>query len=157
MTDLNETIDDRLNLARPDRYEPGDESWLQSIIDDIANEIPSYDARQRVARDIVIRREAEATKRTNRVLRDVIRSGQLPFDWFDIRRWPLGVGDQRVALGACTSDDFREFANIERRRAANDFATRNESCEGAEFLAELIDDKGVTFADELVDTEVVAS
>lgn len=149
MTDLNDRIDQALDAGRPDRYQPGDEGWLDPIIDAIAADIPDAEARRRVARDIVVRREAEATKRTNRVLREVVATGQLPLDWMDIQRWPLGVGEFRVALGACMADDFRDFANIERRRAANEFATRNESCEGAIFLADLIDDKGVVFASDL--------
>lgn len=149
MSDLNDMIDSALDAARPDRYHPGDADWFAAIIDIVAAEIPDDDARRKVARDIVVRREAEATKRTNKVLREIVATSQLPLDWMDLQRWPLGVGEERVALGACMADDFREFANIERRRAANEFATRNESCEGAVFMADLIEDKGVTFAADL--------
>lgn len=149
MTGLNDTIDARLAELRPDRYQPGDADWLDPIVHEIAGQIPADDARLRVARDVVTRREAEAMKRTNRVLRHIVQTGQFPIDWLDMQRWPLGCGEWRVTLGACMALDLREFAHVERRRAAADFAARNESCQGAERLAQMIDDGDVLFVADL--------
>lgn len=148
-TNYLEQINDMLDLCRPDRYEQGEYGWLDPVIADIAALIPPADAQLRAARDIVVRKEGDATKRTNRLLREVVSTGQVPLDWMDLLSSPLAVGDERVALRACTPDDFRRFAAKERRAAANEFASRNDSCEGALFLADLIEDKGLTFAADI--------
>jgi hypothetical protein len=46
------------------------------------------------------------------------------------------VIEERVALRATTPKDLRDFATEERRRAGKDFATRNSTCENAEWLAD---------------------
>lgn len=146
----NELIDERLDALRPDRYQPGEGAdWLAPIIEEVASTYTADEARIRIAADVVMQRETVAMKRTNRVLRDMLKSGQFPIDWMDIHRWPLGCGEWRVALGSCRTVDLREFATVERRRAAKDFATRNESCEGAEWLADLVADKGLLVVDDL--------
>lgn len=156
MSEINDTIDARLDEARPNRYRPEQDEWLTAIIDDVAVTISIEEAQKRVARDLVVRREAEATKRTNRVLRDIFKTGNLPLDWLDMQRCPLSINGERVALGACTPDDFREFANIERRRAAKEHATRNESCDGARFLADMIEKNGARRASDLVLLDVAS-
>ncbi len=138
-----EQLQTLLDLHRPDRYDPTDRSWQAPIVDLVAEELTAAEARAIAADRIVSRAEAEATKRTNRLLREIASSGEWPLGWLDALSWPLAVHDgERVALRAATPDDLANFANRERRSAANDFAQRNLTCEGALLLAERMTAQG---------------
>lgn len=143
-------VDRLLAARRPDRYElEGGDDWLDRIADEIESMIPEAEARAIAARQMVRFREGQKTKAANRVLREVFQSQQPPLDWLDTLNLPIAVGKERVALRAATSVDFRNFANDERRRAASDFAARNDTCEAAEWLADVMDAEGVTFCRDL--------
>lgn len=150
MNNFASDIDKLLAERRPDRYEvDGGDGWLDEIADLIAMDIGVAEARFAAASAIVRRREGEKLKAANRLLREIRESGQFPLDWFETMHLPLSVGKERVAIRAMQAGDFVEFANTERRRAANDFSIRNESCEAAEWLADQITRQGVTYAREL--------
>lgn len=135
--DLNSRVDELLAERRPDRYDhDGGDDWLDQIADEIAPLIPISEAQYTSARLLVGNRERVKTQRTNRLLRQIKASGQLPLDWFETLNLPLAVGKERVAFRAVTAADFKEFANVERRSAANEFSIRNETCEAADWIAE---------------------
>lgn len=164
---LNEEIDRLLCELRPDRYvvkgdnpelepeEVADNAWLDDVADRVKPLVSEQDVRLLYARTEVGKREGRATKRANELLRRLGRDGQLFLGWMDYADYPLAVVtrithpgeepkriEERVALRAVTSDDLRKFATEERRRAADEFATRNETCAAAEWLADEIDRTG---------------
>lgn len=174
--DLNRKIDRLLREQRPDRYvirdtvnddeyltddEVEGTEWLDAVAEEVEGDVPSEEIRRRYARSLVGQREGMATQKANGLLRKVKQDGQLPLGWMDFEDYPISVVsrihspgervkivEERVALRAVTSGDLRAFAVEERRRAARDFAARNEACEGAEWIAEQMDLAGaVAFAD----------
>lgn len=152
MTDptAREMIPALLDQHRPDRYDPEDHSWQQPVIERVAFDITAAEARQMAAAKLVSNAEATATKRTNRLLRDITSAGTFPLGWFDALAWPLAVDDhERVALRAAIANDFVRFANRERRAAANDFSARNDTCEGAQFVADYMAEHGIEFASDI--------
>lgn len=155
MTNYHAEIDQLLTERRPDRYElEGGDDWLDLIADEIRELIPEAEARAIVARQFVRRRETEKLKAANRLLREIFEARQLPIDWLESMCLPISVGKERVALRAAEPFDFRTFANEERRRAAADFASRNRTCEAAEWIADQMDAIGATFGRELKLDEV---
>lgn len=144
--EMNQRIDAALNASRPDRYEPGD-SWINDVIADIAGEINMFEARQIAAEVIVRRREAEATKRVNRLLKQVGGPGgqyALPFDWYAYISEPVafertdargGMRRIRVALRAMTADDWRNFALNGRVAAQHRHDAEMAMYDSAEWLA----------------------
>lgn len=156
-TDPKSQVDRLLGERRPDRYElEGGDGWLDDIADEVEPLIPEAEARAIAARQMVRAREGQKTKAANRVLREVFLSGQPPLDWLDLLNLPIAVGKERIALRAATADDFRSFATDERRRAAADFASRNATCEAAEWLADMMDAERATFCRDLTLTEAAA-
>lgn len=150
MTDYHSEIDRLLGERRPDRYEPdGGDEWLDLIADEIQYLIPESEARAIVARQAVRRRETDKLRAANRLLREIYDSKQLPVDWLDTMSLPMGVAKERVALRAARPGDFRNFANEERRRAAADFASRNRTCEAAEWIADCMEVGGVKFGRDI--------
>lgn len=149
LTDRNAVIDLRLNECRPDRYDEGSDQWLDDIAAEVADMIPDDDARFQYARTLVRRREGEKTKNANKLLRQIFDDKQFPLGWLDMANLPIAVGKERVALRAVTSADLRQFANDERRAAANDFSTRNATCEAAEWIADLMDSNGYRFGADI--------
>jgi hypothetical protein len=151
MDDLTRTIDMLLDQHRPARYDSADKSWMAPIEAEIASMIPEQSARAVAARDKVRRREEMATRSVNRLLRDIGRTGQPPLDWMDLAPRPIAWDEHRVRLDECLPADFREWAAVERRRAANDFSARNDACEGAEWIADKLDANGARRIGELFD------
>lgn len=149
MTDRNALIDLRLNECRPDRYDEATDGWLDDIAAEVADMIADDDARFLHARSLVRRREGEKTKSANKLLRQIFEDKQFPLDWMDMANLPIAVDKERVALRAVTSADLRQFANDERRAAANDFSTRNTTCEAAEWIADLMDSNGYRFGADI--------
>jgi hypothetical protein len=145
--------------------------WLDVIAHDIEAELTSGELRHELLSNIrrqVGTREGNALRTVNDLLRKYDRTGQWPLFPIDepamnghLLNLPLGVVSrsqhprervkvlsEHVAFRAVTSDDLRKFAQEERRRAANDFTSRNQSCAGAETLADKMDDAGaVTFGE----------
>lgn len=150
MTELVGRIDELLAERRPDRYETvsGDE-WLDQIAAEVAGLVPAAQAQYRSARMVVGQREGNKTRRTNKLLREIYRSGQLPLDWLQTLNLPLAVGKERVAIRACIAKDFENFAIEERRAAARDFSTRHETCEAAEWIAKEMVAAGISYGRDL--------
>jgi hypothetical protein len=154
-----------------DRNETIGAEWLDQIARDIEAELTADELPQVLLKSVradVNAREGAALKIVNRELRQYHQSGQWPLFAIDepamnghLLDLPLGVvsrsqyrGEQakvlkeHVAFRAVTSDDLRKFAQEERRRAANEFESRNQSCAGAESLADELDLAGaVTFGE----------
>lgn len=144
-------IDSLLDQHRPDRYDVGDTSWREPVYSQIATRVTIGEARQIAASYLVDQREGQATKQANALLRSVGQTKQWPLDWMDVGRRPIAVGSARVRLDAARSEDFRQFEVEERRRAAADFMSRNQTCDGAQWLADEMDAHGwVTFTDGAV-------
>lgn len=149
-TDFSGEIDRLLSERRPDRYEPeGGSDWLDDIAAEVADLVPEAEARFRHARAEVGRREGEKTKSANRLLRDTYKDGQWPLGWMDRLHLPIAAGKERVALRAATPEDFRLFATDERRRAADDFSARNDTCVAAEWIADEMQRRGCRYGQEL--------
>lgn len=143
-------IDKLLAEMRPDRYvKDGGDEWLDEVSDAVASLIPDAEAREIAASQAVRRREGALTKSTNRLLREIYEAGQPPLDWLETLHLPLATGKERVALRAVTENDFLVFARDERRAAANDFASRNETCQAAEWLAVQMKSQGATYFREM--------
>lgn len=135
-----EEIADMLARTRPDRYDRGDLSWAEAIIELVAERLDGRSARIRTAEQIVRGSEKGATRRTNAFMRDVVDTGTLPLDWMDRASWPLSVAETRVCLRALTSSDLRQFADIEESSAEKDYASRIAAVKGARQLADLLDE-----------------
>ena len=151
---LNLRIDTELSAIRPDRYEPGGD-WLRPVIDLIADDMSVFEARQIAAETIVRRREAEATKRVNRMLKFLMSSGQysLPIDWFLYANEPVAFEREddkgvmrrvRVCLRAMTSDDWRDFSLHGRVAAQHRIDAEMAMYDAADWIAH--QQAGETFA-----------
>lgn len=133
-----------LNERRPDRYTPGDQDtskWLDEIAEEFAGGIDVKTAQVRAVRAIVGSLEGAQTRETNHILRSV--RDQPPLDWVFFRTLPLVVGDERVAIRACTPDDFREFAGEENIRANEEYKIRQDTVSGALWIAEYMEQNNV--------------
>lgn len=143
--ELNQRIDAALSAVRPDRYEPGGD-WIRPVIADFAADMSVFEARQIAAETIVRRREAEATKRVNRMLKGLVAAGQytLPLDWFLYANEPVALEREddkgrivrvRVALRAMTADDWRDFSLHGRVAAQHRLDAEMSMYEAAEWIA----------------------
>jgi hypothetical protein len=135
-------VADMVARCRPDRYHAGDIDWAAAVVDAIADSIPAAVAQQRTAEQIVRGVERTATRRTNKLMREVLTAGALPLDWMDCADWPMAVAEERVCLRAMTAEDLRRFADDEEEAASKDFAARLDAVKGARLLADEIDDQG---------------
>lgn len=163
MTDLRALINERLDAIRPDRYTIGgitedgesETAFITAVAADIESLIPEAEAKKRLAQTLVNAEESKATRRANDFFKEYVRTGQPPMFWVEDGSWPVSITSdhpdnktkritERVTLRALTADDALAFAHEERRRAAKDFASRNESCEGAEMAAEATKAAGKT-------------
>lgn len=147
--EFDRRVDELLAEQRPDRYEQGEAHWIDGVADQVKSLVPESEARFLAAKDIVKRRETTKTRQTNKLLRDIFKSGQFPLDWLETMHLPLAIEKERVALRACTAEDFEDFGNRERRAAAADFSSRNETCEAAQWIAEQMRGNGWTFGREI--------
>lgn len=143
-------VDALLAQQRPDRYEPTEADWLDGVAEQVKHLIPASKAVFLAARDMVARREQSKMQQTNKLLRQIYESGQFPLDWLETVHLPLAVSKkERVALRACTPEDFEEFANRERRSALKESAARHETCEAANWIADQMRGNGWTFGREI--------
>lgn len=129
--------------------------WMDRVAESVADKIPDVDVKKRIARDEVTKIERTNLRRGTRHLRDLRDAQQLHLEAVAPLSYPVSVchrivkeGErprirrERVRIASMTSTDLRLFATEERRRAAKDFATRNETCEAAEWLADEMDEAG---------------
>lgn len=155
LNELHTLIDTLLREQRPDRYTPGDD-WINGVIDAIPpHMVPAEDARRIAISQEVKRREGQATRKANAVLREIGRSGQLPMHWAEQADDPISIItihvdddgntrriEERVALRAATADDFRTWSQVERDRADDDHKARLIACDGADYIADGMDGAG---------------
>lgn len=148
------SLTDQIRLAiherRPDRYTPGDDDsagWLDAIAEEFAPQIEAADAQKRAARAMVGSIEAAATRSTNKILRESLV--QPPLDWDFFRNLPLAVGGERVAIRACTPEDFRQFAREERERADADYAAREATIRAATRIADMMEELSIRIGADL--------
>lgn len=149
----NEEIDAALDGLRPDRYNVDDHAWRAPVVKLVAGRITQAQARQLAAERIVSQRESGATRSVNRLLRKIALERQFPIEGSadDLRRRPMSVGAERVCLAMAGPDDFRQWAIDERRDAAQDFSARSSACDGAEWVAGAMEDKGFDIFAEALD------
>lgn len=155
LSDVRKHIDELLYSNRPDRYDVrgGDDEvdaeWLDIVAEKIAADLDIEDVLRQFSRNLVRQREGQATRSANKILRQFALDGQLMLGWWEQERQPVAIitrtqrpgGDpevheERVALGALTAEDLLAFANEERIRAGRDFSARNQTCDGAELIAQ---------------------
>lgn len=139
-------VDVRLRQHRPDRYEPGAD-WLESLAADLADEVPIAEARRYAAREVVLAREREATKKVNRFL--LRMEGTLPLGWFGYADEPVAFEVMendpetgtpvsrrvRVALRAMRPEDWHRFATEGRIAAQHRFDAEMRVYETADLIA----------------------
>ncbi len=159
---LTHDIDKALGKARPERYAADDKEWMDSVVDMATKQYGSRkveELKRDLARRRVYRRESEATKRTNKILRNIDETGQLPLGWGDGEKWkelfhdilhdPLSIAGQRVRLGVATAQDLEQWelesAREEDKRRAAQIGARS----GARLLQKWLKDKGANRVDEL--------
>lgn len=150
LTKLTTLVDRLLRENRPDRYSPEAADWLDAVSDMIPlGMIPENEVRRFAIRSVVGRREGVATRKANRLLREVGQSGQLVLDWWEQANDPITVEtrftdeagnartvNERVALRAATAADMWGLSQQERERADSDHKARLMACDGADFIAE---------------------
>lgn len=135
-------LDALMARHRPDRYRAGDLSWTAAVEQVVGDSFTWKQARQIAAEAQIKAREAQATRKANRLLRELSNTGVMPLDWLDLARWPVAVGAERICFEAMTAADFRQFATDERDAANRDHAARLDTCKGAEMLADQLDAAG---------------
>lgn len=148
----HESLRQKLDDLRPDEYKSGNLDWAQEVVDDLAqlyDENPTAQRRANLdhAEATVKSWDERATRRSNGLLREIKRTGQLPLDWMDYGSLPLSIDKVKHRLGSITANHLESWELAERRRASDDFAARNDACDGARILAEWLTVSGGTFSD----------
>jgi len=116
-------IDRRLDEIRPGRIGASDRAWRERVYGWARNHIPDETTIvKRFAEAEVDRREAQATKRANKVLRAWLH-GQAPLSWEILGPLPIRVGNVRVRLDHATPEDVDDAA---RELARQGLATYQE-------------------------------
>lgn len=161
-TTLSNEIDKQLRLQRPDRYDPQDDGWLDTVAAAIPDELlPEAEVRRLYKRELVKRREGVATRRANKLLRGYNQTDQLEWHWWNEANEPISVewrefdddGNsktrlERVALRAVEPRDLRMWAENEEVDAERDREARMDAVNGARKIADAIESGGyATFAD----------
>lgn len=161
---LSHLIDLWLSDVRPERYGAGDREWMNSVVEKVAESLKSRPDRDEVIYEAACRRvynrEGQATKRANRVLRDIAEKGALPIGWGDGDGWketlaeilsmPLSLPEKvRVRLGAAGAADleqwmFERIREEDKRRLAEAAAR-----DGARLLIDWVRAQGVQRIDDL--------
>lgn len=159
---LNHDIDGALSHIRPERYDAEEKEWMDSVVE-IVREVLSERTRDEVLRDEarrrVYRREAEATKHLNRILRNIDDTGQLPIGWgegdnwrdmlFDVLHMPLSIARKRVRFGVANAADLEQWelesAREEDKRRAAQISARS----GARLLQQKLREQGAKRIEEL--------
>jgi hypothetical protein len=118
-----QAIDERLNEARPARSGPKDRNWMEEagVLGWARNHLPyeQYAVRN-FAEAIVIKREALANRRANRLVRRYAL-GQAPLFWGDLGPLPFTIDEERlrVRFDAATPSDFDNHAAHIRESATS--------------------------------------
>ena len=116
-------IDRRLNELRPARSTPADRAWMQPIFGWCRNHMPNESNLVRyVAEQEVIKREARANRKANRLLK-AHADGQAPLTWADLGPLPFTMEDNglRVRFDAATPDETETRSNQIRLSARRSY------------------------------------
>jgi hypothetical protein len=156
--ELNHLIDELLNEARPDRYFTRDRSWMDDIVQVVADELERRpNEAGEAARRLVHQREGQATKSANRALRRIAQEGTLPIGWgteqmrADLLSPPLSINGERVRLGAASPSDLRLWRQVREREAEKRLGAEAETWKGAELLEVWSQEQGVQRVEDLRD------
>lgn len=158
--ELNHLIDEMLNEARPDRYFTRDRSWMDDIVQAVAEELERRPSEaSEAARRLVHQREGQATKSANRALRRIAQEGTLPIGWGAGEAWeqirvdllspPLSINGERVRLGAASPGDLRLWRQVREREAEKRLSAEAETWKGAELLEVWSQEQGVQRVEDL--------
>lgn len=106
-------IDRRLDELRPPRADTGDRTWREPVYGWARNHLPDEtNVVRKFAKDEVDRRETEATKSGNKIVREWMK-GWRPLHWHDLGPKPIKVTETlRVRSDAATPDDFDDAAQL---------------------------------------------
>lgn len=164
---LNHDIDEALAKLRPERYQADDKDWMDGVIETVQKELAERERDELVkdeARRRVYRREGQATKRTNRILRDIDATGQLPLGWgdgdawrvllFDLLHLPISIGGLRIRFGVASASDWEQWLLESGRQRDKRNAAEISANNGARRLLQLLKEQRAERTDDLsVDAE----
>lgn len=159
---ITHDIDEALAKVRPERYDSKEKDWMESVVDlaeEALGKLPRDEVIRDAARRKVYRREAESTKRTNRILRDINDTGQLPLGWgegdawlellFDLLHLPLSIARKRVRLGVASASDLQQWVQESKREEDKRNKAENTARDGAELLAGWLLEQGADRVEDL--------
>lgn len=159
---VTHSIDDLLGHARQERYPAADKEWMEPVVESVRDMLlgqPYSAAILDAARRRVWRREAEASKKTNRLLRDINQTGQMPLGWgdgdtwhdtlFDMLHLPLAIGGERVRFGVATANDLVQWELESAREQDKRNAAQAASRDGARLLSAWMQAQKVRRIEEL--------
>jgi hypothetical protein len=161
--ELSQLIDEWLASERPERYDSTDKEWMSAVIvkarDALKARREDDDVIAESARRLVHQREGQATKRANRVLRNISRTGQLPLDWGQGDNWrmllfetlslPLAIDKKRVRFGAASASDLDQWELENAREEDKRKLAQIESRRGAKLLADWVRSQGAGRVEDL--------
>ena len=161
--DLNELIDLWLSDDRPDRYQASEKEWMDVVVERATKALQGRPDKDGVIQDIarrrVYQREGQATRRANKVLRDIGDTGQLPLGWDDEELWremlyeklrlPLSIEQQRVRLGAASPADLESWKTTNKREEEKRNAAQEAARQGADLLARWVREQHVLRVEDL--------
>jgi hypothetical protein len=161
--ELNALIDELLTFSRPERYDADDKIWMDPVVDEIRDKlIERMDPRQVAADNAqrrVYAREGGATRRTNKILRSIAETHQLPLGWGDGPMWmemlrdiirlPLSIDRKRVRFGAMGPNDWEQWELQHRREAADAHNAASRAADGAKVVGKWCQEQSVHRTDDL--------
>ena len=125
-------VDNQLDLHRGmvERYSPG-ASWLNDVVDTIdTSHISDEQIRRLYVKDLVRKREGEATRSVTNMARKMAETGQMPLDWFQYADRPIAYTIEepddegnlkkkeiRVTLRSAMGEDFLAWARWREKQA----------------------------------------
>lgn len=161
--ELNVKIDRWLAQVRPDRYVAGDNEWLKPVVTKATAEFHRLQTIEEIVSAAVLTRvrgrEGQATRKTNKILRDISETGALPLGWGDGENWkimligtlslPMSISDNRVRFGAATADDLTHW-ELERGREMDAVMVASAAARrGARTIADWLQAQGARRVEDL--------
>lgn len=162
--ELSHLIDRWLSDVRPERYHSERKGWMDGVVDKVAASLRDRDDRDQViyeaARRRVYTREGQATRRANKVLRDIAKKGALPLGWGDGDEWrevlapilslPLSLPEKkRVRFGSASDRDLEQWMFERIRQEDKRRLAEAEAREGARLLIEWLRSQDVNKIENL--------
>lgn len=136
-------IDKRLDARRPERVSVTERDWRQPVYAWARNHMPDEtNLVRRIAEREVDRRESEATKRGNNLIRDYMH-GRAPLSWQLVGPLPIKVDKLRIRLNVATAAEVEDAARELRAAGKQVFDEVNLLCDGLLLLAREARERGV--------------